>query len=398
MTGYVNFVINGEGRGPVGERLGAPNPNGVRFDPGILQPFIDEDDPRQRAYVTVNTGRTKWNKDAHRYDPIYETVRISDLPDLGVNMPVVNATTLRKGEWIQMQDAIVPATRQRLRAWADLAASSTVGGFNGYAKETYEYEAMTDPGVAVKDMDMLSEERNDSPLFKLRSIPLSITHAGFWLSDRRLATSRNTGTPLDARLGEACGRRIGEMVEQTVIGNLVGVTFGTETSGYGAHDGTSTEFGYQTFPFRVTKTNLTAPTGSNPDAVMRDIITMRETMYSNGFFGPFMVYTSTGYDLYFDDDYFRSGSTAIQRTLRERILAIDGISGIRRLDFLTTNYTIIMVQMTSEVAQAIVGMDVTTFQYDTRGGAQKNFRVACIMVPLLKAPYNGVAGIIHATS
>jgi hypothetical protein len=125
---------------------------------------------------------------------------------------------------------------------------------------------------------------------------------------------------------------------------------------------------------------------------------MRETMYANGYFGPFMVYTSTGYDLYFDDDYFRSGSTAIQRTLRERILAIDGIAGMRRLDFLTTNYTIVMVQMTPEVAQAIVGMDVTTFQYDTRGGAQKNFRVACIMVPLLKAPYNGVAAIIHATS
>jgi hypothetical protein len=395
---YVNFVLNGEGHGPIGERLAAPNPHGVRFDPGLSQPYIDEEDPRQRAYVDINTGRLKFNSELRRYEPVYETVRVTDLPDLGAQMPVVNANTLRKGEWIQMQEGVVKATRTRLTAWADLMATSQVSGFDGMAKETYEYEAMSDPGSAVKDMDMLSEERNDGPLFNLTSVPLPITHAGFFFSSRRLAASRASGMPLNTTMAEACGRRIAEMVEDTLIGNITGITAGTQSAGYGTHRGTSTEYGYLTFPYRVTKTDLNAPTGSNPEAVKQDLIEMRETMYANGYFGPFRVYYSTGYDAYLDDDYFRSGSTAIQRTTRERILAIDGITSLRRLDRLTTGNRLIMVQMTSDVVQAINGMDITTFQYETRGGAQQNYRIAVIWVPLLKAPYNGVAGIIDATS
>lgn len=395
---HVNFVLNGEGHGPVGERLGAPNPYGVRFDPGLSRPYIDEEDPKLRAYVDIDTGRRKWDPTTNQYKPVVETIRVSDLPDLGVDMPKVNANTLRKGEWIQMQDAVVKATRTRLRAWTDLVASSTVSGFNGMAKETYEYEAMNDPGSAVKDMDMLSEERNDGPLLNLTSIPLPITHAGFYFSSRRIATSRNSGQPLNTTMAETMGRRIAEMVEDTTIGTITGLTAGTETAGFGTHRGTSTEYGYTNFPYRVTKTDLTTPTGSNPEDVKQDVIEMRETMYANGFYGPFVVYHSTAYDAYLDDDYFRTGSTAIQRTTRERILSIEGIQSVRRLDRLTTGYRLIMVQMTSEVAQAINAMDITTFQYETRGGAQQNYRIACIWVPLLKAPYNGVAGIIDATT
>jgi hypothetical protein len=58
----------------------------------------------------------------------------------------------------------------------------------------------------------------------------------------------------------------------------------------------------------------------------------------------------------------------------------------------------ILVQMTAEVAQAINGMEITTVQWPSQGGMRHNFKVMCIKVPLLKAPYDGVAGIIHATT
>jgi uncharacterized linocin/CFP29 family protein len=387
---FVDFVLNGQGHGEVGAALGE-----VRFDPGLLRPFIARDG---QPAVTVNTGRMRWDEKLRRDVPVTATYKAADLAARGIAVPTANATSLRKNDWINIDTAVQRATRQRLRAWADLAASSSVGGFNGMAKLTHEYESMTDPGEAVVDMDGLADGRNDSPLFKLRSVPLPITHSDFWFSERRLAVSRNSGTPLDTTMAEAAGRRVAEMIERTLLGVETGVTYGTQTAGVGTHDGTSTVYGYTNFPYRVTKTDLTTPTGSNPEAVKQDVIEMRETMYTNGFYGPFMLYHSTGYDAFLDDDYFRSGSTAASRTLRERVGEIEGIAGIRRLDYLTSGYQMVLVQMTSDVAQAINAMDVTTVQWDSQGGLRKNFKVMAIQVPLLKAPYNGVAGIVHGTT
>jgi hypothetical protein len=199
-------------------------------------------------------------------------------------------------------------------------------------------------------------------------------------------------------MAEAAARRVAETIEQTLIGTLTGTTYGTQTAGPGTHTGTSTIYGYTNFPYRVTKTDLTTPTGSNPEAIMTDILEMVETMQTNGFYGPYMIYTSTPYSRYLNDDYFRSGSTSAVRTVRERLMEIEDIVDIRRLDYLTSGFQMIMLQMTSEVVQAINGMGVTTVQWDSQGGARKNFKVMAIQVPLLKSPYNGIAGMIHGTT
>lgn len=389
---FVDFVMNGKGHGEVGEALGQ-----VRFDPNMLRPFIDN---RGKKCVMVNTGQTRviTVNGKQVLTPLIKKMLVADLQRQGIDNAVWNATTLRKEAWISIQDAVVKATRQRLRAWSDLMNASSFGGFNGMAKMTHEYQAMTDPGEAVVDMDGITDGRTDTPLFKLRSIPLPITHSDFWFSEREIAVSRNSGTPLDTTMAEAAGRRVAEMIEKTLIGVETGVTYGTQTAGVGAHDGTSTVYGYTNYPNRVLKIDLNTPTGANPEAIMTDVLEMVETMQSNGFFGPYMLYTSTGYSRFLNDDYFRSGSTSAVRSLRQRIMEIDGIQDIRRLDYLTSGYQMILVQMDSEVVQAINGMDITTVQWDSQGGMRKNFKVMAIQVPLIKAPYNGVSGIIHATT
>jgi hypothetical protein len=374
-------VLNGQGFG-VGQSLAA-----VQFRPELLRPYIAEDGVLS---VTLN----------QRGKPRRFAVR--DLQARGIDTPafhVTNAMALPKQTWTYLDRAIVRATRLRLRAWADLAASSSRGGFDAMSTMTLEYQAMTDPGEAVVDMDAMTDARRDRPLFNLKSIPLPITHSDFWFSSREIAVSRNGGAPLDTTMAEAAGRRVAEMIEKTVIGVETGVTYGTRSGDPSvAHTGTSTVYGYINFPYRVTKTDLHTPTSANPENVIEDVLEMRETMYANGYFGPFVVYHSTGYDRFFDDDYFRTGGTAVTRTLRERISSIEGISDVRRLDYLTSGYQLIMVAMDPEVAQAINGMDITTVQWESKGGLQVNFKVMAIQVPLLKHPYNGVAGIIHGTT
>lgn len=399
---FVDYIWNGQANGPVANALAE-----ARFDPGMYRPYMDH---TGHKCITINTGKTKWNpeknKGAGGYDPISENVRVKDFRDAtGIDLPVFNATALRKEEWIMLDRRLTMVQRQRLRAWADLSAAANFGGFDGFAKMTLEYEAMSDPGEAVVDMDGLTEGRNDAPVFKLRSVPLAITHSDFWLSSRKLAISRNTGTPLNLTLGEAAARRVAEMVEKTLIGTVTGTHYGTVSTGPTAHDGNSQAYGYTNFPQRQIKTDLTTPTGSNPDDTLLDILEMRDLMYAANFFGPFMLYHGTDWDVYLDNDYGVINGTgygfAPNKTLRNRIREVEGIMDVRRLDFLTSStnpFTLLMVQMTSEVAEAVNAMAITPIQWETKGGFQLNFKVMSIQVPLLKFDYNENCGIVHATT
>jgi hypothetical protein len=395
-----DYVLNGTFHGEVGQEFNQTIQVGsarVRFDWGMRRPFID--DRGQRA-VIMNTGRMKFNNVKGVFEPERKKVLINHLIQRGIFHEVFNATSMRLRDWINMDRAVVRATRQRLTLVTTLETAVGFGGFDAMAKLTHEYEAMSDPGEAVVDMDGLTDGRNDSPQFVLRSVPLPITHSDFFFSQRRLAVSENSDTPLDTTMAEAGARRCAEMVERTAIGTVTGVRYGTQTTGYGTHQGNSQVYGLTNFPYRVVKIDLNAPTGSNPEAVKQDVIEMRETMYSNGFFGPFALFYSTGYDAYFDDDYFRSGATSSSpaATLRDRIMKINGIQSIQRLDYLTSGSQLIMVQLTPDVVQYVNGLDFVTMQWPTKGGLMQNFKILCIKVPVFKAPSNTVAGVIHGTT
>lgn len=394
-----DYVLNQQGHGEFAEAL-----EGVKFDTGLLRPFIDDDNHKS---CVVNTGRTDRKGQA-----IYEKVRVKDLIDNGINSPVFNATSLRKEEWIRVDQMVLKAARYRLRAWSDLAAANTYGGFNGMGTTILEHETMTDPGEALVDMDGLSMGRNDAPIYQLEGIPLPITHMDFFFSSRRLAASRNKGMPLDMTMGEAAGRRVAEAIEKTTIGTNTGITYGGSNTA-GTYGRTSKVYGYTNFTNRLTKTNLTVPLGTNPSATIADVLAMRQQLYNNKFFGPFMLYHSNDWDTFMDNDYILTGGNVATQTLRERLRSIEGITDVRRLDFMFATaptfqneasrydalnpYTLLLVQMTPDVARAVNGMDITTVQWESQGGMRVNFKVMCIQVPQLRADTYGNCGILHAS-
>jgi hypothetical protein len=417
---FVDYIQGGVGHGPVGGMLNQGQMvTNCRFDPSLLRPYIGNDG---RRYVTVNTGQFVYDNKRRCQRPVYKAELITNLQARGINSPVFNATSLRKEEWVHLDQVVLRSARFRLRAWADLAKANSFGGFNGMSKLVLEHETMSDPGEAVVDMDGLTEGRNDAPKFQLEGLPLPITHSDFWFSARTLAISRNTGTPLDTTMGEASGRRVAEMIEKTTIGVDTGITYGGNSSQVGGYGRTSSVYGYLNFPARLTKTNLYKPTGVGragtgwtPLDTLKDILAMRNALYLNKFYGPFMVYHSNDWDEYMDSDYILTGGNVATQTLRERIQAIGGImpDGVRRLDFLTaaatasgdpanittTNpWTLIMVQMTADVCRAVNGMDITTVQWETVGGLRVNFKVLTISVPQLRADFTSHCGILHANA
>lgn len=396
-----DFIVNGRAHGEVAERFAD-----INYEPGILRPYIDKNNKRVCA---INTGEFKPRRTAEGQlvrnkrtnevimDPVREVVLLKDLWDQGIHDPVHNATSLRKDDWVRLDTAVLRAARARLKAWADLSAASSYGGFNGMATMILEQEAVSDPGEAMVDMEMLSDGRHDAPRFIRDGLPLPITYSSFWYSKRRLMVSGNKGTPLNLYSAEAAGRRVAEMVEKTLIGVVAGMTYGDATE---YNRGTSKVYGYTNFPDRNVYNSLTVPTGSNPEATVADVLRMREILYADNQYGPFIIYTSNDWDLYLDNDYARLGGNNATMTLRNRLRQIDGVKDIRRLDYLTpTNshaFTMIMVSMTSETAEAVNGMDLTTVQWESHGGAKLHFRVMCIQVPRLKSDYLGQCGILHA--
>ncbi len=382
---FVDHIINGQAHGEVANQMAS-----CRYDPGLLRPYRDENN---RECVTVNTGRTRYDKKSNTYRPIFEKRLIKDLAAQDIHIPVANATSLRKDEWLQIDRVVLRAARQRLRAWSDLAARNTFGGFNGMSKMVLEHETMSDPGEAIIDMDGLTEGRTDAPKYQLEGLPLPITHSDFWFSSRRLAVSRNTGTPLDTSMGEAAGRRVAESIEKTLIGVETGITYGS-----GSYSRNSTVYGYTNHPARNTKTDLTAPDGTNSSTTLGEVLAMRDTLYADNFFGPFMLYTSNDWDQYMDNDYYISSTGMGGQTLRQRLMSIDGIMGVKRLDFFTDTFTLLLVQMTPDVVRAVNGMEITTVRWESVGGMRLNFKVMAIQVPQIRADFNGRSGVLHAST
>jgi hypothetical protein len=383
---FMDYVLNGQAHGEVGNMM-----MGCQFDPGLLRPYLDG---KGQRCVTVNTGRTKWDEKKQIEVPILEKRLASELIANGIPIPTANATSLRKDDWLMLDKAVIKAARQRLRAWSDLQAANSFGGFNGMSKLILEHETQSDPGEAQMDFDGLTEGRNDAPQYQLEGLPLPITHSDFFFSSRRLAVSRNSQTPLDTTMAEAAGRRVAEMIEKTLIGVETGPTYG-KAADYGQ---TPKVYGYINHPQRITKTDMTQPDGTNGSTVLTDWLALRDLLYVAKFYGPFMVYTSTEWDQHLDNLFSTTEPSA--GTLRSRLKQIDGIQDIRRLDYLTdrsAKFDVLFVQMTSDVARAVNGMDITTVQWESQGGMRVNFKVMAIQVGQLRADFNGNMGLAHGT-
>jgi len=388
-TGVMNSIGGGG--------LSLPDRNWGR----LRQPFLDR---RGRACVTiqdVDGGYTVNDSTGGERKPLLRTYLIQDLANRGYGLPLAaNAATLRKEDWIELDRRCARAARQRLRAVEDLAGASSYGGFNAMGKMTLEYQAMNDPGEAMVDMNATTDGRTDTPQFILRSLPLPITHSDFGYSERELMVSRNSDTPFDMVMGEACSRRVGESLEDQLIGNVTGVTYATQTAGPGIHTGTSTVYGYTNFPQRLTKTNFTAPSGGGwtPDTAHNEILAALDQLYAQFFYGPFILYHSIDWTQYMNRVYAVSGGNNPGETLRTMLLKNPDIQDVRRLDRLTSTFTLIFVQMTSEVAELVDGMDITIVQWQEKGGLELRFKTMAIKVPRLRSDYNSRTGILHGTT
>ncbi len=353
----MDYIMNGRGFGGVAQLLIA---NGMNTD--CLRPWIGHDG---RHRMTVNQqGKPK-------------TVFTN------------NATaTLRKDEWILLDQAVIRAAKPRLGAWQDLIdAGLTYDIPNGMAKTVLQHQTQSDITEATVSMDGLRESDQDRPTYELASLPLPIIHKDFSFSAREVMVSQNGGSPLDTTTAELAARRVAEMAEKLLLGVSTGTSYGGGQI-----------FGYTNFDHRLTK-SITKPTtaGWNPQVTVNEVLAMKQQSQLAYHYGPWKLYCSPNWDAYMDDDY--SAAKGIN-TLRQRLAMIDKIVDVKTIDYLTTgttDFSLLLVQQTPDVVRAVTGMNITTVQWETRGGMELNFKVMAIMVPQLRADVNGNTGIVHGS-
>ena len=346
----MDFIINGQGKGDVANVLMANN-----FDVNALRPYIGKDG---RSFITVNQNGKPMS--------------------LVTNAPA----TLRKDEWIALDQAVVKAAKPRLQVVGDLRAAGLEYSIpNGMGKTTLETESQSDIADASVSMDGLRQGDSDRPQYDLTSLPLPIIHKDFQFSARQVMASRNGGSPLDTTMAELASRRVSEQIEKLTLGTAASFTYGGGTI-----------YGLTNFPDRLTKT-LTAPTSSNHPLTVTEVLAMISQAKGANYYGPFNIYYGSSWYGAMDEDY----STAKgDLTLRERLEKITSIGMCKPADYLGAN-DLVLVQTTADVARMVNGMDVTTVQWESMGGMQLNYKVMAILVPQLRSDYNDNCGIVHGS-
>ena len=352
-TALLNLIKNGSLTGDPADRLLAAN-----GDINVLRPFIGQDGRSYISHVSQG-GRVE-------------------------NQLLENTTaTLRKDDWKLMDEAAVKAAAQRLKLVNALrAAGLTFTIPQGMGKTILETETIGEINDATISMDGIREGINDRPEFEPSSLALPMTHKDFQFSARQILASRNGGSPLDTTSAEMSAIRIAESNEKFVLGRLATYTYG----------GTNI-YGLLNFPSRLTRTITTPVGGATVGAtLLADVLAMRAQSVAAYHYGPWIMFVAPNWDQYLDVD----AKAQSDRTVRERIQAVNGITDIVTLDFMQ-NYDILMVQLSVDVIRLIIGMEMTTLQWDTLGGMQKNFKLMDIIVPQVRADFNSRTGIVHGS-
>ena len=352
----IEYILNGRGSGSVASKLLKNN-----MDINCLRPYFG---------ANGNTYQTIWNSKSKTYEA----------------KQVINAdTTLRKDEWIELDDAVVKVARERLKVVKDLTDRGLVKNIaNGLGKTVLQTETQSDTNDAKIAMSPAEMSDSDRPVYSLTNMPLPVIFKDFSYEIREIAASRNGNTPLDTTAAEQAAQKVAEQVEKLLLGR-------TSSYAYGG----GTVYGYTNYTIRLTYT-LTAPTASGwtGATLLGQILAMKTLLQAAKHYGPYMVYVSPNWDAYLDNDFSTAKGS---NTLRDRIAQIEGVERPKTIDWMQT-YDIVMVQMTSNVVRMINGLPMTTVQWDTKGGMEVHFKVMTIQVPNIRADYNSNTGICHGAT
>jgi hypothetical protein len=365
----VDLIANGQSTGDVANYMAA---NG-KIDLGRMRPFVDPKDGR--TYVTIYKGG----------DPKKGTSYVTQ----AIN---TNSGVLRRDEWKQLDDAILEPSRYRLGGIQDLIDKGLVFNLgNAMGTTVLEWHDVSEAGEADLTMDGVTRSKGDRPVYQHNYLPIPIVHVDYEINARVLAASRNMGNPLDTTMAERAARRILEKLETML--------FTDTTYAFGETDSRVRNkiYSYLNHPDRNQVSFGSVPgahwndSGTSGKDIVDCVLALKQVSISAYHYGPWMLYIPTLYETVIDGDY---DVVSPGVTIRERIMKIEGIKGIKIVDKLTAD-NVLLVQMTPDVVRLVRGFGLQNVEWNTEGGMVTKFKVMTIQVPQIRSDQNGKSGIVH---
>jgi uncharacterized linocin/CFP29 family protein len=293
--------------------------------------------------------------------------------------------TLRYDEWKDIDRRVIDVATERLVGIADLISCGLTHNLGSVGLTTSQWDRSSDMTEAQISMSGITTGENDAMVFESQAVPVPIIHKDFELNWRRLEASRRFGTSLDVAQGAIAARVVAEKSEDMLFGGA-----SIQVDG-------NTIYGYTTHPHRntVTLSEQWTAVGKTGAEILADVQAMLAAARADNMHGPFTLYVPGEYETRLDDDY--NPATSDTRTIRQRIMQLNGIQDIKVADRLT-NHNVLLVQLDSNVVDLAIAQDINTVQWDAKGGLQSMFKVMAIWVPRIKSDYDGKSGIVHLSA
>ena len=331
-----------------------------RLEPGRMRPYIGKNG---RAYITLYKGGNP--KELSSYQAI----------------PVDNAT-LQRDEWKQLDNAVLKISEERLGGIQDLIDNGlTFDLGNAMGTTVLEWHDISDAMEASLTMDGVTRGKGDRPNYGTHYLPIPIIHVDYEINARVLEASRKLGNPLDTTSAERAARKVNEKLEEMLFTDI------SYSFGGGAIKS------YLNFADRnqVSLTENWDASGKTAAEILADVLNLKQASIDAYHYGPWMLYIPTAYETTLDGDY---DATTPGTTIRERILKIAGIKGIKIIDKLTAN-NVLLVQMTTDVVRLVRGLGIQNIEWQTEGKFITKYKVLTIQVPQIRSDQDGKCGIVH---
>lgn len=279
-----------------------------------------------------------------------------------------------------IDNAVVQVGMDRLVIAADiLAAGLTFNLTDPLSVLEVQWDSANRAGSARRVMNPSARGENQLPDRLPNRIPVYLTTDDFNMGIRLLKASERAGMPLDVTQVGNATRNVNEAIEDATINGAGVQQDGYTTPGLLNAPGAN-HFGYS---------GGTSWNTASGEVILANVMGMIAEAQTAKKWGPYNLYLPTSYGNAVNADFKANGSL----TILQRIQALPQIASVKVADQLPADRTILM-QMTSDVVDMIYGMAPTVIPWTSVDGFVLYWMVMAVMVPRVRADYNGASGIV----
>jgi len=306
------------------------------------------------------------------------------MPILRPHLGMHHNALLRKDEWLELDRVVLETAKIELNGIQDLISAGLTKRLGGLGSKVSAYEQIGEMTAATVSMSVDVPGEKDRLEYTQVNVPIPVIFKDFMFDLRDLSSARQSGDPLETDHVAAATRVVTESMETMLF------------SGSSVQLGGYTIQGYTTKTQRLTDTAANYGGGDFGTAgnAYKTAQGMLTALRAIGFRGPFMGYcASTQYGQllnYFDTTNPQSEKQVILRNMPE-------IRDIKP-SYELSDGAFILVQMTSNVVDLAIGLNLAPISWVEMGGMITEYRVMTALAPRVKHDANGNCGIAHATS